>query len=203
MRNTETRVCPIGNHEFTFEVKAGRRPVYCPDHRVSHQRNANAAALLKQRHELASERHCPRCDTTKPVSEFAATAPYCRPCMAAWMRGHRKDRPALQTRTERLRNYGLTQAQFDARFEAQGRKCAICPRTEPAGHGTGGWHVDHDHACCTARKRSCGKCIRGILCSNCNLMIGNGQDDPAILQAGAIYLLAYSARKEGHTSSTT
>jgi hypothetical protein len=123
--------------------------------------------------------------------------------MAAWMRDHRKEHPALQTRIERLRNYGLTEGQFNARFETQGKRCAICRRTEPGGQGAGGWHIDHDHACCATRKRSCGKCIRGILCSNCNIGIGNLQEDPRILQAALGYLLAYRARRdaEGHTSS--
>lgn len=200
MKNKETRICPIGSHVFTFEVGPGRRPTYCPEHRVSNERNAIAAASLKERNKTATERHCPRCNTTKPADQFSATAPYCRPCMADWMRDHRKERPALQTRIERLRNYGITQEQFDAMFEAQGKRCKICGRTTPGGTGAGGWHVDHDHACCSARKRSCGKCLRGILCSNCNVGIGNLQDDPEIILAALQYVLAYRARREsgGH-----
>jgi hypothetical protein len=29
--------------------------------------------------------------------------------------------------------------------------------------------VDHDHACCQKKNRSCGKCIRGLLCHTCNI----------------------------------
>ena len=32
-------------------------------------------------------------------------------------------------------------------------------------------HVDHDHACCVGR-RSCGQCVRGVLCARHNLLIG-------------------------------
>jgi len=28
-------------------------------------------------------------------------------------------------------------------------------------------HVDHDHNCCNGVK-SCGKCVRGIICNRCN-----------------------------------
>jgi hypothetical protein len=33
---------------------------------------------------------------------------------------------------------------------------------------------------------------RGWLCQDCNIMLGRGHDDPATLEAGAIYLRKYS-----------
>lgn len=47
--------------------------------------------------------------------------------------------------------------------------------------------VDHDHACCPGG-RSCGQCVRGILCRKCNVAIGYLNDDPALAQALADYL---------------
>jgi hypothetical protein len=36
--------------------------------------------------------------------------------------------------------------------------------------------VDHDHACCATRMRSCGRCVRGLLCSECNRVLGFFED---------------------------
>lgn len=86
-----------------------------------------------------------------------------------------------------IRKYGIDQAAFDAMLAAQGGVCAIC-RTESR-RGRGGWCVDHDHACCPTPSRSCGKCIRGILCLTCNSSLGwleNNRD-------GALAYLAVTA----------
>lgn len=39
--------------------------------------------------------------------------------------------------------------------------------------------VDHDHKCCPG-KTSCGKCVRGLLCGNCNTILGRQRDDAAV-----------------------
>ena len=75
----------------------------------------------------------------------------------------------------RLR-YGISKEQYDTRLAAQHGQCAICGATE---HILGTLGVDHDH-------RS-GR-IRGLLCSFCNLAIGNMRDNPALLRKAATYL---------------
>jgi len=46
--------------------------------------------------------------------------------------------------------------------------------------------IDHDHKCCS--KFGCIKCIRGVLCRNCNFALGHVQDNPETLLALANYL---------------
>jgi hypothetical protein len=86
------------------------------------------------------------------------------------------------------RLYGITLEDFDAMLAAQGGCCIICNTADP--HG--GWAIDHDHSCCPNIKRlgGCGNCTRGILCSRCNLMLGNARDNSETLMAGAAYLLS-------------
>jgi hypothetical protein len=70
---------------------------------------------------------------------------------------------------------------------AQGGGCAICGATEPGGRGT--FHVDHDHGCCAGTNRkTCGSCVRGLLCNGCNIGLGAFADDTTRLAAAIAYL---------------
>ena len=90
----------------------------------------------------------------------------------------------------RDRLYRMQPGQFDAMLTLQNGRC-VCgvvfdENIKP--------QVDHDHACCTG-KGSCGGCIRGALCTICNLLLGAARDNPyylpPFLQA---YLSAYAAQ---------
>ena len=85
------------------------------------------------------------------------------------------------------RNFGITLTQFDAMVEAQGGGCAICGHP---GSEENRLSVDHDHACCPGKKgkKTCGKCVRAILCARCNTGLGQFYDNPDTLMAAAFYL---------------
>lgn len=85
------------------------------------------------------------------------------------MRDYRKDW-SLQKR------FGLTLAEYRAKVVAQRGACAVCKRV-PKGKGL---HVDHDHRT--------GK-IRGLLCFNCNVVIGLSKDDHYILKRLTRYVM--------------
>lgn len=81
-----------------------------------------------------------------------------------------------------LLKYNLTKERWWEIFRSQGEAC-ICGLTE---HSKS-WHVDHDHSCCPYGI-SCGECVRGILCEDCNHALGKVRDNPETLRALAGYL---------------
>ncbi len=77
----------------------------------------------------------------------------------------------------RLRNYGLTEEDVAALWDAQDGRCPVCTRDlDPES-----FSVDHCHA--TGR-------VRGLLHPRCNTALGMLWDDPAMLDNGAAYLRA-------------
>lgn len=90
--------------------------------------------------------------------------------------------PACAQSIYHLAKYSLTKERWWEIFDSQGRAC-VCGRTEHAKS----WHVDHDHSCCPYGS-SCGDCVRGILCEDCNHALGKVRDSPEILRRLASYL---------------
>lgn len=88
-----------------------------------------------------------------------------------------------------LRELGITPDEYRRLFELQRGTCALCCQPETWKHPKTGvlyrLAVDHDHACCPGRK-ACRNCIRGLLCRNCNRMIGHAE------QAGPIVTVRFS-----------
>lgn len=80
----------------------------------------------------------------------------------------------------RANKFKLTVIQLDMILNAA--ECSIC------GTDSEKMHIDHDHACCAGRDTTCGQCIRGILCAQCNVGLGSFSDNPDRLRAAALYL---------------
>lgn len=142
---------------------------------------------------------CTSCTEEKPLSEFYLAEDgrkqdyRCKECRKADRRRRWAADPesrkrnqarrlrdpevfAAHQRAYRLRtNFGITVDQYDSMFEKQDGKCAICSQPETKIHHTTGrpqaLAIDHDHSCCPGQK-TCGKCLRGLLCSECNQLLG-------------------------------
>lgn len=102
---------------------------------------------------------------------------------------HRDPDKVLRQRLKRrLDLIGLSMEWYDAKIS---EGCEICRVTEFVGVG---WHIDHDHSCCSGEwHTSCGACVRGVLCHNCNIALGLLKEDPAIFERAVQYL----SRSEG------
>ena len=108
--------------------------------------------------------------------------------------GNRYQDPDSNARKRHLKHlYKITVEDYERMWSEQGGVCAICKKPETATWRTTDLikrlHVDHDHGCCPG-KRSCGKCIRGLLCGVCNMISGLAKDNPELLERIAQYLRA-------------
>jgi transposase-like protein len=83
-----------------------------------------------------------------------------------------------------MAHYRLTRDAYDAMLASQDGVCAICLNPGPRRDKLA---VDHDHACCPGAD-SCGKCVRGLLCVNCNRAVGLLKDDVASARRLLSYL---------------
>lgn len=155
-------------------------------------------------------RECLGCHEVKPLTDFYVRArkkgrppspdSRCKPCTREQQAKYRaanidfvkaqqavwrdENREALKRRNFE-KNYGITWEQRDAMLASQGGVCAICKSPDPKGRD---WHMDHDHACCPTKARSCGNCLRGLLCGRCNIAIGCFDDDPQVMHAAIEYV---------------
>ncbi len=129
----------------------------------------------------AGEKTCPKCKTIKPRTEFGVrsngqTKSWCKSCTSADNSARLKAKipPTAEELLNRRRwtKYRLTPEGYKALWEEQEGKCAICRGELPL-------NVDHCHV--TLK-------VRGLLCHNCNVGLGNFFDSVELLQAAINYL---------------
>lgn len=97
----------------------------------------------------------------------------------AYARAH-----GLSGNWSRARRYSMRPQELHALYLKQNGCCYLCG--DPPSKDLAKAAIDHDHACCPGPaprpdgkyKTSCGKCVRGIAHTACNLLIAEAQDDP-------------------------
>ena len=82
-------------------------------------------------------------------------------------------------------NFRIRESDYEKIMVAQNFRCAICGIHQSKVNRS--FAVDHDHLCCSNRK-SCGKCIRGLLCFECNIGLGKFKDSPQLLKNALNYI---------------
>jgi hypothetical protein len=88
-----------------------------------------------------------------------------------------------------LANYRVTLGEYTETLTEQNNGCAICGRVDPGKRLS----IDHDHSCCATPWKACGKCVRGLLCQNCNVALGKFQDNIELLLKAVEYLRFWKA----------
>lgn len=83
--------------------------------------------------------------------------------------------------------YGITQKEYENLLEYQGG-CAICGRKQE--DYSRKFSVDHNHSCCPGPK-TCGKCVRGILCHPCNVALNALEQNEEWPERARQYLRSY------------
>lgn len=93
-----------------------------------------------------------------------------------------------------LSYYKLSMVQYQSMIAAQSSCCAICLSPFLSEKRKGPF-VDHDHSCCPGIK-CCGKCVRGLICRNCNTVLGHAKDRTDVLYKAIQYLETYPKREK-------
>lgn len=102
-----------------------------------------------------------------------------------WTKYHNQDR------ANRLKShYKIDYDRYLEMLESQNYVCAICQQPDPVDGKE--LAVDHDRSCCPDHKNTCGKCVRGLLCSLCNRSLGMLKDDIMVLRKAIEYLEGFS-----------
>lgn len=128
---------------------------------------------------------CPNCSVEKELSSYWKNQSCCIEC-SKW-----KQKNSWESRTPKKRleqhlkyKYGVDFATFLAAWADQKGNCAICTDALPDllsyENRRRGYAVDHNH--------ETGE-FRGILCLECNTLLGMAGDNPDILKSAIKYLV--------------
>ena len=129
---------------------------------------------------------CKVCEIEKDISDFYTGRKDCKDCKnAAARKKYVEDPETTQRNLIRMRErakerrYGITQEDFNKMLVDQNNLCKICNTEFKSTKDT---HIDHCH---DSSK------VRGLLCSSCNLALGQFNDNTDNMDNAIKYLKKY------------
>lgn len=158
------------------------------------------------------DRRCKSCDQLLPITKFPRNPRKLKDgkvkeyfgytCMVCWRNKHLSNPEKREihrrgsnnwyinnpekAKSQRLKRYGIDFTQYNDMRKNQNYRCAICNLHESevargrAKSSETALCVDHCH---TTKK------VRGLLCTNCNTLIGKSQENPLVLSSAIRYLV--------------
>lgn len=134
---------------------------------------------------------CTRCKVEQGINNFYRNdktadgkQSHCKSCNRTSAAKWRERNPGKWREVDLRHKYKMSQADYDKMLASQNGVCAICGGINDNGRMLA---VDHNHDCCPG-KRSCGNCVRQLLCGNCNNGLGRFKDNAALLKNAIEYL---------------
>ena len=127
-------------------------------------------------------KQCRKCEIIKPLTQFPKNGgkkiTYCRECYKE------------MGMNRSLNRFGLTPDDYIDMFESQNGLCYICGQSESSSNKKR-LCVDHNHDCC-GKTKACDKCVRKLLCFQCNVALGAAKDNIQVLKNMIEYLEEHS-----------
>jgi hypothetical protein len=144
---------------------------------------------------------CRKCGIEKILEDFPKAdnsrgrKATCRLCYNENYRNYYKNNPEQYTKhrayvkkndlvyRKQLYRHSLKEEKFLELLNMYDGKCHSCKEEFATA-------IDHDHNCCPNSNKSCGECVRGILCNGCNTALGFLKDKSERIQNLDRYLIA-------------
>jgi hypothetical protein len=123
---------------------------------------------------------CNTCGSEKELELFAKGKAYkdgyrniCKRCHTDYMLNYYEQKNDKRDAKNKMntkyvapwKRHHLTEKEYNSLLNMFNGRCHVCREEEATS-------IDHDHTCCP-QNRSCGKCVRGILCRGCNTALGS------------------------------
>lgn len=204
----KNKTCTKCNQELSVKMFYKTKNKYCPDGLDYYCKECRKISSLKSHRGGVRKPEC----TVDGCERLNYAKTYCR---IHYERFHRKGTVELknnikknygkakydEVRREHLKSkFKLTLEEY---YEMCENNCEICGEN-PYEHKI--LHVDHDHKCCpvkydekgrTGYFKTCGLCVRGVLCNKCNTAVGKYErglmrDDYPLRDKIIIYVAKYN-----------
>lgn len=180
-RDNQIRVCKLGycNKKVrSKELCAGHLKQLSSGYDLTPLRDVRKKGSSEERNSLG-EKFCTKCEYWLHVIYFGQCSTTTDKLRSSCKKCHA------------IEKYGLNARSYEDLLQSQGGKCAVCDEQLSQRKTC----VDHDHSCCPGFK-SCGKCVRGILCYNCNTADGLLKSDPEIIKKLLNYIEKHQIMEE-------